>query len=364
MSLATPAVISAWSTVCSFGVGSGPFTDGIRSGRSAVTSLDPDEWASPVSRAYLVPGGSPADLLGRKGTRAMDRATGLAVAAVGQLLHDGSGVLAQDTSVVLGTSTGSVSSIMRFTRDSLTQPKPYFVDPARFPNTVMNRASGQVAIWYGLRGANVTIAGGRASALLALNHAVRMQHSGRAGSVVCGAVEEFSAERAWLDWHTGSRDESVSPLGEGAAVLLLADPAEEAHDVLAEVLAIEVALAEDDGQVAPLLADCVRRAFAEAEISPLDLWAVACSDPPGPRGVGERRAVRELLGEHDARRLSCVELLGDTNSASAAFQIAALLSVARDAPAAVGRTALVTAVDDDGVVGCALLRTHGESARS
>lgn len=156
-------VISAWSAASAFGVGRETFSAGVRSKRQAVTTLDPERWAAPTDRACLVPGGEPRELLGRKGTRSMDRVTGLAVAAVGRLLDDGHGAripgLDEDTGLVLGTSNGSVGSIMSFTRDSLTEDRPYLVDPARFPNTVMNCAAGQSAIRHGLRGPNVTIAG-------------------------------------------------------------------------------------------------------------------------------------------------------------------------------------------------------------
>ncbi|MFE3499664.1 hypothetical protein ACFXPX_11155 [Kitasatospora sp. NPDC059146] len=46
----------------------------------------------------------------------------------------------------------------------------------------------------------------------------------------------------------------------------------------------------------------------------------------------------------------------DPGPAAATFQIQALLSTAETEPAAAGRTALVTAVDRDGAVGCAVLR--------
>ncbi|CAM5244536.1 MULTISPECIES: beta-ketoacyl synthase N-terminal-like domain-containing protein [Streptomyces] len=360
-------VVSAWSAVSAFGVGREAFGAGVRAKVPAVTALDPERWAAPTDRACLVPGGEPRELLGRKGTRSMDRVTALAVAAVGRLLDDGEGTripgLAEDTGLVLGTSNGSVGSIMSFTRDSLTQDRPHLVDPARFPNTVMNCAAGQSAIRHGLRGPNVTIAGGRASALLALNHAQRLQRCGHARTVVCGAAEEFSAERAWLDWHARGEhlpaESGEAPLtGEGCAVLLLEAGTEAGagRAPLAEVAAVEIALPADEKDAGPVLADCVRRALRRADLTPADLWALAPADATGPYGDRERTALAEVLGGHDPLRLSCTGLLGDTGAASAAFQIAALLASAEDDPAAAGRAALVTTADPDGVVGCAVLR--------
>ncbi|MBD0694736.1 hypothetical protein BG452_17260 [Streptomyces sp. CBMA123] len=55
-------------------------------------------------------------------------------------------------------------------------------------------------------------------------------------------------------------------------------------------------------------------------------------------------------------------LLGDTSAAAATFQIQALLGAAEAEPAAAGRIALVTAVDRDGAVGCAVLRLLSPAA--
>jgi 3-oxoacyl-[acyl-carrier-protein] synthase II len=353
-------VISAWSAVSAFGVGRDALAAGLRAetGTRPVVALDADEWRAPVTEAALIPTGNPRELLGRKGTRSMDRATALAVAAVGRLLGQDAGgewtEPGEDTGLVLGTSTGSVSSIMAFTRDSLTQDKPYFVDPARFPNTVMNCAAGRSAIWHGLRGPNVTIAGGRASALLALNHARRLQRGGRAQGVVCGAVEEFSGERAWLDWHTRTDEDGPMRIGEGCAVLLL-ECAPVDRPRLAEVVAVEVGLAVEPSAVRAVLTDCVTKALAQADLTPADVWAVASSGASDGYGDHERKALADLLAPATVD-VPCIEVLGDTYAASAAFQIAAVLAMAEAEPAAAGRAALVTTADRDGVVACALLR--------
>ncbi|MFI9169422.1 beta-ketoacyl synthase N-terminal-like domain-containing protein [Streptomyces lincolnensis] len=359
----TGPFISTWSAVSAFGIGRESFSAGLRDRKPVVTALDPDQWSAPATEACLVPGGDPRELLGRKGTRSMDRATGLAVAAVGRLLDDGTGTripgVDESTALVLGTSNGSVRSIMSFTRDALTEDKPYHVDPARFPNTVMNCAAGQSAIRHGLRGPNVTIAGGRASALLALNHAQRLQRSGHARSVVCGAVEEFSAERAWLEWHAHTEQGRAPLTGEGSAVLLLESGAPRGGAALAELAAVEVGLPHAESEVTAVLADCVRRALARAGLDADSVWAVAPADLPGTLGTAERQALDEALGGRTPRGLLCTELLGDTGAVSAAFQITALLSAAESDPESAGRAGVVTTVDREGVVGCALLRFPG-----
>ncbi|MEU5285059.1 beta-ketoacyl synthase N-terminal-like domain-containing protein [Streptomyces sp. CA-278952] len=363
----SPAVrgplISAWSVVSPFGMDVSAFGNGLRSGTAAATALDPEEWKVPFENACLVKGFSNREVLGRKGTRSMDRVTGLAVAAVGRLLQDADGErisgVGQDAALVLGTSTGSAQSIMDFTRDSLTQEKPFFVDPMRFPNTVMNCAAGQSAIWHQLKGPNTTIAGGRASGLLALNYALRLKKSGHARTVLFGAVEEFSSARAWLEWHTRGQDESDAVLGEGAAVLLLesGEVAEEhGRDGLAEVLGLECGVYHEAGTEATVLADCVRRVLERTGVRPDDVRYLSHSQAAGARGAAEQDALADVLGNHQPEPVRCADLIGDTHAAAAAFQIAAVLVAAEGREDAKGQIALITSVDRDGVVGCAVLR--------
>src|SRR6266498_5394350 len=80
-------VITGWSTVSPLGMRTEELTAGLRVGRRAVTTIDWPEWSGPVSEACLIPGFTVAGALGGKGTRSMDRATGIAVSAVGVLLN-------------------------------------------------------------------------------------------------------------------------------------------------------------------------------------------------------------------------------------------------------------------------------------
>jgi 3-oxoacyl-[acyl-carrier-protein] synthase II len=336
--------ISGWSAVSPFGLASADFAAGVRRTPPA------------GARARPVPGFEAREVLGRKGTRSMDRLTALAVAAAGQLVTDEDGQrragIGPASAVVLGTGTASAQSMTDFARDTLTQAKPYDVDPARFPNTVLNCAAAQSAIWHQLRGPNTTVSAGRASGLVALNYARRLHGSGRADVVLCGAVEELSPTREWLESGAGA-------LGEGCAMVLVEPagrPVERGRTELAEVLALEFGLYHEPAQIGPALAGCARRAFAAAGESPDGVWAVATSGGPDPVGAGEASALAELFGDRQPVRLRSTELVGDTNAASSAFALVAIVAMAAGTAQAYRRTALVTAADADGVVGCALLR--------
>jgi 3-oxoacyl-[acyl-carrier-protein] synthase II len=289
--------------------------------------------------------GSPRELLGPKGTRSMDKLTAMAVTAVGDLLADVRDEPTAGTGVVLGTSTGSAESTLSFVRESLTADRPYLVDPARFPNTVMNCAAGRSAIWYGLQGTNATVAGGRTAGLLALNYARRILGAGRCQRVICGAAEELSPDRARLE-------ETDAVLGEGCAVLMLDQDAPDGDAPALAALRIRLAV---DEKPAAALAGCVRQALADAGLQPRDVGAIACSETGGDLEGEERTAIAEVLGPDQPEQLSCADATGDTGAASAAFAL--VMACTRLAEHRHDdRAILVTSIDVSGLTGCALLR--------
>ncbi|MEU4213036.1 beta-ketoacyl synthase N-terminal-like domain-containing protein [Streptomyces sp. NPDC026206] len=357
----TPPVISAWSAVSPYGLDAEALREGLRSGRSTAAPLDAGRWRVPAGHAHLVPGFETREVLGKKGTRSMDRVTGLAVSAVGGLLDQPGAARETETgeraALVLGTTTGSAASMMDFTRSSLEGERPYDVDPAVMPNAVMNCAAGQCAIWYGIRGPNTTLAGGRAAGLLAVNYATRLLATGRTDTVLCAAAEEFSAARYWLERHSRGAEAPEFALGEGAAVLLIqpAGAGGPGRRPLAEILAVRTRVA-DGPRVRTVLEACVRSALEAAGARPEEVWAASPGDAPGRLGAVERDTLAAVCGPAALERVPAVGRLGDVSAASGVFQIAMLLATAEATPEAAGRLAVVTSADRDGSLACAVLR--------
>ncbi|MFF4016224.1 beta-ketoacyl synthase N-terminal-like domain-containing protein [Streptomyces sp. NPDC001843] len=358
-SSAAPAdelVFSAWSAVSPYGVGSAAYGAGIGAATSALTEVDHEMYPGPYERAGLVPDFTAAGALGKKGTRTMDRVTALAVSTFGQLLEDCGPPLVERperVALVLGTGSGSVQSIMDFTRDSLTGERPYLVDPARFPNTVMNRAAGQSAIWHGIKGPNTTIAGGWLTGLLVLGYAARLYRGGHCERVLCGAAEEYSVQRAWLEWHAADGGPRP-PLGEGGTAWLL-EPAAAAtaagRTPLARLLGTRFRAYHRPEDAGEALTRCVRALLDDAGADGARVRFVV------PLGTeGEEDAVRQALPVGASPEwIRCRPLLGDTSAAATGFQTAAVLALAGEGRLPAGAIALVTGIDRDGTVGCALL---------
>jgi len=136
----------------------------------------------------------PEKYLGPKGLRNLDRTTLLSLVAAKLAIEDAQLEITDDNrdniGVVLGSTMGSVHSISEFDKEGLREG-PRYVNPAQFPNTVINSPASQVAIRFGLRGLNSTISTGFSAGLDAIGYAIDMLRLGRAKVLLVGGVEEL-----------------------------------------------------------------------------------------------------------------------------------------------------------------------------
>lgn len=362
--------ITGWGVISPIGIGIESFTRSFRSQDSGKKQVPAEDSPLPLEQACYITDFETSRYLGTRGTRSMDRTTAMAVAGVGMALEHSGIDTAHETGrigVVLGTSTGSIKSIVDFTRETLVQERPYLVNPALFPNTVMNCAAGQSAIWHKLKGVNATISGGHLSALLALKYALLTIRRGYSDVLLTGGVEEFCEASAWAYRHTRSEaTREQRPLGEGCAFCVVEHPtaARERHRTIrAEILACEVGVFSglSDNAVhnqAAGLACCIRRALTRASVKHSEVTVISSCQ----RGIPELdRAEEEGIslafnGHPPAERFAVSELVGDCVSAAAMFQLSALLAYFEQAGRN-GDVAVMTCMGNDGYLGCALIRS-------
>lgn len=268
-------------------------------------------------------------LLGRKGTSFFDRATSLAVVACGAAIS-GSEVALDDQvrcrmGVALGTTVGSLRSSSEYSRETLVSDRPYLVNPVLFPNTVMNCAAGQSAIWHKLRGVNSTVAGGRLGFLGALRYAANVLRRGHADAMLAGAVEELTPQSAWAHYRLGM----PGLPGEAATVFLLerrgAVPPD-GRTPLAELAAVAGGFYPGDPAVlGERIAACISRALGAAGLEPGEVRYAGTSDccEPADEQVASAALAGALPG---AAHLPDVrDALGDCGAAGCGLRFAALL---------------------------------------
>jgi 3-oxoacyl-[acyl-carrier-protein] synthase II len=366
--LARPLAITACGVLSSIGIGFEAFTAALQAGHSGQQSVaDLFSEELPSAQACTIPDFKVSTFLGTKGTSFFDRSTALVVVACGLALQHSDLVITDQNrdriGIAVGTSTGSIKSISDYSRESLVQDRPYLVNPVLFPNTVMNCAAGQAAIWYGLKGVNATVSGGQLSSLQALRYATMIVRQGYADVLLVGGVEEFSPHTAWGFHHAGVLKDTDTLVGEGCAVFAVEDAMAvqaSGRTALAEILACEVGVhpeADADRSLSEELARCIRRALDRSGVTPDQVWAVSKNLTGHPvLDRVEEEGLQLGLGHQPVHQLSIKRAVGECYSAAGALQLAALLALYATTPGSGGRIALVTSVGHDGAVGCAVIK--------
>lgn len=292
--------------------------------------------------------------LGKKGTRNMDRLTALAIHGMSDLMPPlgvDKQIAKDDIGLVLGTAQGSMDSIVRFTHETLAYDRPDYVNPALFPNTVMNCAAGQAAIWYGLRGLNATISCHEMSFLAALEYSHLQLRQGKVKTLVTGGVEELTeVNEAAIIAIAGGEDHVGTSVECSFFVTLETESAaiENGRTVLAEICAVRSGF-DPDPDSPDALGSLIKDVISESDIGKEAIEAVAISATHLSNRDVETAAISQVLGEIPTIDV-CAEI-GNAGSAHNALQLRALLNALQ--PGALG---LVVAKERHGNLSALVVR--------
>jgi 3-oxoacyl-[acyl-carrier-protein] synthase II len=322
-------VVSGLGVLSANGIGKAAFWDAIfigKSGIKTVTLFDTAEFRTKT--AGEISDFQPEQFLGNKGLRTLDRSTKLVCSAAKLALDDArlnidtdSG---DDIGVAVGAVFGSIQSISDFDRDALKDGVRY-VNPALFSNTVINSPASQLAIKFGIRGFNATIANGFCAGLDALNYAADFIRLGKARIVLAGGVEELCIQTFLGFEKTGLMHGST--LGEGSGILVLEgydNARNRGASVSAEVLGYGSAGGAKAG-----LKQAMQASIEESGLSAGDIDYICSGANAGyENDLAEAEAIKELCDQ--AKKLIVKPLAGECYSAGGALQaIAALGAIER-----------------------------------
>jgi 3-oxoacyl-[acyl-carrier-protein] synthase II len=356
--------IAGWGVVSPAGLGHDALAAALSRDQPEPRVEAASDVALPAAPAHCYADFDGRTLLGRKGTISRDRVTSLALVAA-EAAIESSGLAIDDhnrdrVGVALGTTVGSLKSTMDYSVETLTQEKPYLVNPVLFPNSVMNCAASQIAIRNGLKGVNATIAGGSVAMVQVLRYAANALRRGYADVMLAGAAEEFTPNVAWA---AALRDTGRGVgAGEGAAIFAVQRPGDAVgapagrHPV--HVLAITTGFNADDP--AGALADCVRRVLTRAGASTADVVAAAIGST---NDEVEWRALGIALPDGDYERIDLTPKLGDAQAAIGALQFANLVFSHASGRRGTGQVSLLTGCTPEGDVAAVVLG-GGEGAGS
>ena len=346
-------VVTGLGVIASCGIGKDNFWEAIFKGVSGIKPISLfDTSVFKVKTAGEAKDFDPAVFLGNKGLRILDRSTKLVNSAVKLALDDAKFSLDENntysTGVVIGNTLGSIRSIGEFDREALVEG-PQYVNPALFPNTVINSPASQVSIRFGIKGFNATISTGFCASLDALKYATDFLKLGRAKIVLAGAVEEL-CEQLFLGFYrtgflSGLKEGSLeiscpfdkrrngAVLGEGSAVFVLEElesALNRGANIYAEISGfgsgfdsyrINKYCPAGDGLKKSML-----RAIEDAGIavSGIDYISAAANSTVDADKI-ESQAINEVFAAEGSRaRVSSVKsMTGECFSASGALQLAA-----------------------------------------
>jgi 3-oxoacyl-[acyl-carrier-protein] synthase II len=305
-----------------------------RSGVGAITRFDASQL--PTRIAAEVRGFDPVQYTEPKEVKKMDLFIHYALGAAQMAVEDSGLVIGEDNrdrvGVFIGSGMGGLPSIEETHRKVLEQG-PRRVSPFFIPMTIINLASGQVAIRTGARGPNQSAVTACASGAHSIGDAARVIQRGDADAMIAGGTEAaicmlgvagFCASKALSTRNDEpqrasrpfDRDRDGFVMGEGAGVVVL-EELESARRRGARIYAEVVGYASTGDAyhitAPPPYANgavrCMRAALADAKMAPEEVGYVNAHATSTMADTLETLAVKTAFGDH-ARKL----VMGSTKS--------------------------------------------------
>ncbi|MBI3466724.1 MAG: beta-ketoacyl-ACP synthase II [Planctomycetes bacterium] len=330
-----------------------------RSGVSPITSFDTTEYR--VKFGGEVHDFDPEKYIDRKEANRLDRFAAFALAAAVVAVKDRGIVFSKEDlnncGVVLGSGIGGLHEIEeQHTR--LLEKGPSRISPFMIPKLMVNAASGQVSICFGLRGPNSAVATACASSSNAIGDAFKIIQRGIADVMVTGGSEAaltpmglsgFVALRALStrndDPQSASRpfdaDRDGFVLSEGSGILVLEDldhARQRNARIYGEIIGYGMS-ADGNHITAPDpegtgAAKSMSNALHDAELNPADIDYINAHGTSTPLGdVAETKAMKRVFGDL-ARKIpvsSTKSQVGHLLGASGAVElIVTILSIQRE----------------------------------
>jgi len=344
-------VITGIGVVSPIGIGKDAFWQGLKEGRNGIKPVTLFDTSTLNSKlAGEISDFKPEAILGDKGLRNLDRTTKLALCAAKLAMDDAVFRITEentnDVGVVLGSTMGSVRSISEFDK-SFIKGGLRAVNPALFPNTVINSPASEISIWFKIKGFNSTISSGFNSSLDALEYARNFLILRRAQAVLVGGVEELCEQTykgcyklGFLAGSVNGNKELCAPfdlrrngavLGEGSVMFLM-----EMHETAKRRKARAYGTVEGLGtsfdstrtyQYNPrgtALKKAIKNALSRCNKSANEIDCIVSSANSTVIGdYSEAKIIASFYGDEKKPIVSAVKsMTGETFSAGGAFQVA------------------------------------------
>lgn len=299
----------------------------------------------------------PKALLGPKGLRNLDRSSLFLMAAAKTAIDEANLEITDantdDIGVATGTTFPHLWSMIEFDRE-VWEEGLEFSNPALFPSTVLNAASSQVSIRFNIQGFNTSVSTGYTSGLQALKYSLMALETGKAKTVLCGAVESLTRSLFFgfykLGYMSGINGEAIvcpfdkrrnGPLFSEAAAVSCVEAVESAKergaDILAKVKSVncyfdgfKMAKIHPEGEG---LEQAILKALDEAGVSTGDIdYISSCANSSQDLDAIETKVLKRVFGGNLSKIpvSSIKSMVGETLSASGALQIASCIGAMKN----------------------------------
>ncbi|OGW68055.1 MAG: beta-ketoacyl-[acyl-carrier-protein] synthase II [Nitrospirae bacterium RIFCSPLOWO2_02_FULL_62_14] len=351
-------VVTGLGLITPLGIGVSPTWKALCEGQSGIgriTRFDPTGYASQI--AGEVKGFDPAAFIEKKEIKKMDTFIHYAVAA-GQMAVDDAGLKvspedAERVGVYIGSGIGGLPAIEHYHK-ILLEKGPDRVTPFFIPMTIINLASGQVAIRIGAKGPNSCAVTACATGNHCIGDAMRIIQRGEADAMVAGGTEScivplalagFSSAKA-LSTRNDEPTKASRPfdkdrdgfvLSEGAGIVVLEElerAKRRGARIYAELIgyamnadAYHITAPSENGEGA---VRCMELAIKDAKISKDEVGYINAHGTSTMADAIETRAIKQVFGDRAPRipvsstKSMTGHLLGAAGGIEAVFSVLAI----------------------------------------
>ena len=350
-------VITGLGLVTPLGIGVEDTWSGLCAGRSGIGPITRfDTTGFPVTIAGEVKGFDPARYVDKKDVKKMDTFIHYACAAGQMALADADLRVepenAERIGVYIGSGIGGLRAIEEW-HDVLKEKGPTRITPFFIPMTIINMASGQLAIQIGAKGPNSAAVTACATGNHCIGDAFRIIQRGDADAMIAGGTEAaitplgvagFAASRALSTRNDAperasrpfDRDRDGFVIGEGAGVVVLEALESARHrdaKIYAEIVgygasadAYHITAPPEDGEGA---VRCMRAALTDGSAKPDDVGYINAHATSTMADAIETRAIKTVFGPSPKVAVSSTKsmtghLLGAAGGIEAVFAILAI----------------------------------------
>ena len=325
-----------------------------KSGAKAITEWDTSDFS--VKFAATVPDYDPTQYFPVKELKKLDISLQYGIVAADEAVRD-SGLQINDNNafrigVAVGSGIGGIQT-MQETAINMHLNGPRRISPFFIPSSIINMASGTIAIKHNCKGPNIAMATACTTGTHSIGYAARTIQFGDADVMIAGGTEKascgvgiggFAASRA-LSKRNDAPEKASRPwdkdrdgfvLGDGAGVLILEEyeyAKARGAKIYAELTgfgmsgdAFHITLPSGEGAERSM-----RHAIEDAGLTSVDIdYINAHGTSTGPGDVAESRAVERVLGQHakdvavSSTKSMTGHLLGAAGAVEAIFSVLAI----------------------------------------